>query len=83
MQGRKDADQWVKKFTVDVSDDRVTWSPVDSGNEFVNPSRATHHIFFNSAIRGVYVRIKPRQWHAYISLRCGVIVRNQRVLAHG
>jgi predicted outer membrane repeat protein len=74
LQGRGDyQSQWVKKITVDISNDMETWAAVENGKEFEAATGATTKLYFQNPVRGAYVRINPREWNEHISLRAAVI----------
>ncbi|XP_068717618.1 uncharacterized protein [Montipora capricornis] len=73
-QGRMDADQWVKKYTLAYSFDGKNWK--DYGfNGKVTEFRGNNDRYsvvtetIDPPIIARYVRVKPRAWHRHISLR--------------
>ncbi|XP_033755079.1 uncharacterized protein LOC117338028 [Pecten maximus] len=77
IQGRGDPSysQWVKTYYVSFSIDGLTWTSVTSQNE--DPKLFTGNSNRNTVVKSslvpsitaVYVRINPRSWYSYISLR--------------
>jgi hypothetical protein len=75
-QGRGDLyGQWVTSYTVSVSNDASTWTPVGAGfiftgNVGVGDPVVTNN--FAAAVTARYVRIEPVTWHGAVSMRAGV-----------
>ena len=73
-QGRADthAEQWVERFTLNVSRDGVQWTSIN-GNYLANIDQNTKAV---RSLRGNvvarFIRLRPLQWHHHISMRWGV-----------
>ena len=75
-QGRRDQDEWVTSFSVQVSSDGVDWKDIGCGIEFDgNTDRNTKvKVFFKTPVKARYVRIYPQSWHNWISMRAGLLI---------
>ena len=80
-QGRKDYDQWVKKFEVYVSRNGDSWKQMKNSSnqtEFTgNTNRSTKvKNYFNEVVEAKYIRFVTKEWHGYNSMRIGYIRDN-------
>ena len=75
-QGRHDSGFRVTSYTVSVSLDGSTWSAVDDGATFAGntDSDESKSSYFESPVAARFVRIEPKEWDSYISMRAGLIV---------
>lgn len=75
-QGRRDANEWVTKFTVKVSADGRTWRDVGCGRYYyANSDRNTKKkTMFHHPVHARYIRIYPIEWSGGLSMRAGVMV---------
>ena len=77
-QGRGDSmrTRWVTSYTVSVSNDASTWTPVDAGSTFTGNVEAGDPVVTNNfaaAVTARYVRIEPVTWTAGLAnMRAGV-----------
>ncbi|XP_068726466.1 uncharacterized protein [Montipora capricornis] len=73
-QGRYDANQWVKSYTVSYGDNGVQFFPVKQGNKLkVFQGNMERHLVvfheFRPSLKTKYVRIHPKTWYSYIAMR--------------
>eukprot|EP01062_Namystynia_karyoxenos_P069601 TRINITY_DN65061_c0_g1_i1.p1 TRINITY_DN65061_c0_g1~~TRINITY_DN65061_c0_g1_i1.p1 ORF type:complete len:2569 (+),score=758.73 TRINITY_DN65061_c0_g1_i1:58-7764(+) len=82
IQGRKvgieSQSQWVTRFSVKRSHDKVNWWDVDRGRAFIgNYDHSTpNFVYFSEPVWAKYIRIYPIEWHNAISLRAALLVCN-------
>ena len=76
IKGRKEWDQWVKKFKVKVKGVSGTWEDVDGGKIYTgNTDRDTRvDVIFDTPVEGRYVRIYPETWNGHMSMRADIYV---------
>jgi hypothetical protein len=76
MQGRRRHGQWVTSFKVEVSDDGKEWLPVECGRVFdgVRDQNTKTRILFSQPVRARFVRINPRTWRGWPSMRAGILL---------
>lgn len=75
-QGRRNHAQWVKSFTVSVSEDAKTWRWVACERIFqgnVNKNTKVKN-WFHEPVHARYLRFYPQTWNGHISMRAGVLV---------
>lgn len=71
--------QYVKTFTVSVSNNSVSWTPVDSGAIFPGApdgTLSTEHrfqAFFGELVTARYVRIEPQEYNRRVAMRAGLL----------
>lgn len=70
-QGRHNAHQWVTSYKVEYSDDGVNWGEVDDGRIFNGNTDMNTHVkhWFRTPVTARSIRISPKSWYAWISLR--------------
>lgn len=74
-QGRQDADQWVKKYTLSYSVDGSSAFQIhqENGvNKVFNGNNDRNSIVTHVLVQPItarYVQIKPTEWHGHISMR--------------
>ena len=74
-QGRYAGNQHVTTFGVKVSSDGTTWEDVDCGNFFSGSDwRTKRSNKFYEPVKGRYIRIYPKTWHGWPSLRAGLLL---------
>ena len=74
----KDRDQWVTRFTVEISTDNTVWSSVDGGSVFAGPTsdddrEAGIDAFFAAPVSARYVKITVQAWEAHVAMRAGLL----------
>ena len=71
MQGRGDADWWVKTIKISYTLNGKTWLNVDDGKIFeANTDRSQKvRINFKEPVYARALRIYPQSWNGYMSLR--------------
>lgn len=76
IKGRKEWDQWVKKFKVKVKGVSGTWEDVDGGKIYTgNTDKDTRvDVIFDTPVEGRYVRIYPETWNGHMSMRADIYV---------
>eukprot|EP00960_Hanusia_phi_P074325 768213-Hanusia_phi.AAC.3 len=76
VQGRRDNDQWVTTFKVEVSDDGSKWVQVECGRIFDGNSDRNTKVFvpFPTPVVGRYVRIYPQTWVNFLSMRAAILL---------
>lgn len=77
IKGRKDADQWVKTFTVKYRQNNM-WKSVDGGATFEgNTDRDTQVVVaFSTPVNARYIRIYPQTYQGHISLRAALVTNS-------
>jgi hypothetical protein len=75
-QGRRDANQWVTSFTVEVSVDGRNFKPVECDRTFdANSDKNSKvKVLFSIPLRAQYVRIIPQTWSGWLSMRAAALV---------
>ena len=75
-QGRRDQDEWVTSYQVQVSSDSKDWIDVGCGRVWeANRDRNSKvRNYFHEPVRARYIRVLPLSWHGYLSMRAGVLV---------
>ena len=74
-QGRRAGNQHVTTFAVKVSNDKKKWANVDCGNLFEGRNHKTKFTNkFSVPIKGRYIRIYPKSWYGWPSLRAGLLL---------
>jgi hypothetical protein len=78
-QGRAECcPQWVSSYTVQASQDCVSYSAVDSGRVFAansdNPSKVAG--FFATPVQASCIRLVPQTWSQAMSMRAAVLIPN-------
>ena len=74
-QGRYAGNQHVTSFAVKVSSDGHSWADVDCGNFFRGKDyRYKTENKFADPVSARYVRIYPKTWHGWPSLRAGLLL---------
>ncbi|XP_027046430.1 uncharacterized protein LOC113674157 [Pocillopora damicornis] len=73
-QGRYDANQWVKSYTVSYSNNGVRFYPYRHGRRvkiFQGNTERYYVVYhrFRPSIKARYIRIHPRTWYSWISMR--------------
>jgi hypothetical protein len=76
VQGRRDADQWVTRLSMQVSSDGQEWISVQCGMVFeASKDRNTKtQIFFRKPVKGRYIRLFPEAYHGWPSMRAAVLI---------
>ncbi|EKX45742.1 hypothetical protein GUITHDRAFT_43265, partial [Guillardia theta CCMP2712] len=76
VQGRRDWDQWVTTFKVEVSDDGGKWVEVECGRIFDGNSDRNTKVYvpFPTPVVGRYVRIYPQTWTNHMSMRAAILL---------
>ena len=74
----KDRDQWVTRFTVDISTDNTVWSSVDGGSVFAGPTSDDNRedgidAFFAAPVSARYVKITVLEFEAHVAMRAGLL----------
>ena len=74
----KDRDQWVTRFTVDISTDNTVWSSVDGGSVFAGPTSDDDKedgidAFFAAPVSARYIKITVQAWEAHVAMRAGLL----------
>jgi len=72
-QGRDAGYQHVTSFAVKVSSDGKTWANADCGNFFEGKHPKTENFFVNP-VSARYVRIYPKTWYGWPSMRAGLLL---------
>lgn len=75
--------QWVKSANVDVSLDGSTWTNVLSNVALNTNSTDAVTILFPSVVYAKYVRLNPTDWTNHITMRMGVIIKSNPLVADG
>jgi hypothetical protein len=75
-QGRRDREEWVTEFRVDVSVDGNEWLAVGCQRVFEGNTDKNTKVdtLFREPVRARYLRIYPMEWHEYPSMRAGALV---------
>jgi hypothetical protein len=75
-QGRRNSDQRVTAFTVEVSEDGDTWASVECGRTFKGNKDSNTKVKtrFRSPVKAQFVRILPQKWNSHMSMRASVLV---------
>ena len=75
-QGRRDANQWIKAYTVQISTDGTTWKQVECGRLFDGNKNHNDKVtaMFTTPVEARYVRILPQEWHSYVCMRAGLVL---------
>lgn len=75
-QGRRNSNQRVTAFKVEISDDGDTWVEVECGRIFKGNKDANTKLKtrFKNPVRAQYVRILPQKWNGHMSMRGSVLV---------
>ncbi len=74
-QGRQNSAQWVRAGTIEVSLDGTTWTTVLT-NTTLNVDQTTlKTVLFPNVVYAQYVRVRPTDWYAHISMRLGLLVK--------
>merc|ERR1711871_1082779 len=74
--GRADTGQWVKEYSVFVSNDKDNWYAVDGGKQFTG-NRNNKDVKvnrFSEILNARYVKVQISSWKAHMSFRMGVLV---------
>ena len=69
--------QFVKTYTVSVSDDESVWTDVDGGAAFLGNTDRTSTVsntFKQGTVYARYVRITPLTWTGTVAMRAGLYV---------
>jgi hypothetical protein len=84
VQGRSvNGGQWVKSAHVDVSLDGSTWTNVLTNVAFNTNSTDAVTILFPNVVYAKYVRVKPQDWNAHITMRMGLIIKSNPIISDG
>ena len=75
--------QWVKTANVDVSLDGSTWTNVLSNVALNTNSTDAVTTLFPSVVYAKYVRLNPTDWTNHITMRMGVIIKSNPLVANG
>ncbi|MDT8886739.1 discoidin domain-containing protein [Aquirufa sp. LEPPI-3A] len=75
--------QWVKSANVDVSIDGSTWTNVLSNVALNTNSTDAVTVLFPSVVYAKYVRLNPTDWNNHITMRMGVIIKSNTIVADG
>merc|ERR1719181_2574095 len=79
IQPRRDAGQYVTKYSVAISLDGKSWTSV-SGVYDGHSKETKENLFLNKArFRARYVRLIVNSWSGHLSLRCDVLVSTGKV----
>ena len=74
IQGRKNAEQWIKSFKISHSKDGNNWTNLDKlFNANQDKDSKNRILFDDGAILARYIRIHPISWHGHISMRCDLL----------
>ncbi|XP_022810089.1 retinoschisin-like [Stylophora pistillata] len=82
-QGNSQANQWVKKYTLQYSNDRTTWIDYKEGGEIKifqgNSDRSSEvkHVLYES-VGARYLRILPNAYHDAVCMRMEVFGVKQK-----
>ncbi|XP_031569140.1 uncharacterized protein LOC116303695 [Actinia tenebrosa] len=76
-QGRQDANQWVRTYTVEYSQDGVRFTPYSVGKvaKIFAANTDRHSVVSHklpTPIVAQYVRLRPKSWYSHISMRVGM-----------
>lgn len=73
VQGRKNADQWIKSFKISYSKDGNNWTKLDKLFNANEDRDTKNRILFTETIEARYIRIHPISWHGHISGRFDIL----------
>ncbi|XP_072039690.1 uncharacterized protein [Amphiura filiformis] len=78
-QGRHGANQWVTSYTIEYSEDGVTWFPVNTTDGVIETFTGNSdwsspvYNYFNQTQFAQHIKIRPTAWYGHICMRFDVI----------
>ena len=78
-QGRHNAAQWIETYTIEYSNDDITYTAYNGGQVFTgnNDQFTVVRNDFSPTFSARYVRFHPQMWNGFISSRFEVYIENQ------
>jgi hypothetical protein len=72
LQGRFNSEQWITRYDLLVSDNGKDWTRIAANHPGVDSCEEIQVLVLTKPVIARYVRIQPKEWHGWISLRFDV-----------
>ncbi len=72
LQGRFNREQWITRYDLLVSDNGKDWTLIAANHPGVDSCEEVQVLVLTKPVIARYVRIQPKEWHGWISLRFDV-----------